>query len=30
MSSPLANFALVAESYIAFIDSFAHARPENL
>lgn len=30
MSSPLANFALVAESYIAFIDSFASARPENL
>ncbi len=28
--SPLTNFAAAAESYIAFIDSFANARPDNL
>ena len=30
MSSPLANFALVAESYIVFINSFTNTRTENL
>jgi len=27
---PLEHFATTAEQYIAFIDSFAHARPDNL
>ena len=30
MTSPLTNFAAAAESYIAFIDSFADARPDKL
>jgi len=30
MPAALSNFAAAAESYIAFIDTFAHARPENL
>ena len=30
MPTPLTNFAAAAESYIAFIDSFANARPDNL
>ncbi|MBL4698779.1 MAG: DUF5063 domain-containing protein [Phycisphaerales bacterium] len=29
-SPPLEHFATIAERYIAFIDSFADARPENL
>ena len=30
MPSPLEHFATTAEQYIAFIDSFANARPKNL
>ena len=30
MPSPLTNFAAAAESYIAFINSFANARPDKL